>query len=85
MPSANHLGHELHESEKIEYDASIKRAIFFDRSVQMREMFKFASHVEVLAAMRVFCCSFYGCTLWDLGGTAAGQVYAAWSTAVKLT
>ena len=58
MPSANHLGHELHESEKIEYDASIKRAIFIDRSVQMREMFKFASHVEVLAAMRVFCCSF---------------------------
>ena len=47
-------------------------------------MIKFASPVEVLAAMRVFCCSFYGCMLWDLGGTATGQVYAAWSTAVKL-
>ena len=82
--SANHLGHILHESGKMEYDTSIKRATFIDATVQVREMFKFASPVEVLAAFKVFCCSFYGCMLWDLGGEAASKVFRAWSTAVKL-
>ena len=84
VESANHLGHELHESGKMDYDTKIKRATFIDSTVQVREMFKFASPVEVLAAFKVFSCSFYGCMLWDLGGEAAGQVYRSWSTAVKL-
>ena len=48
-------------------------------------MFKIASPVEVLTAMKVFCCSFYGYMLWDLGGPGATQNYSAWSTVVKLT
>ena len=85
VSSANHLGHELHESGTMELDASIKRATFISKSVEIRELFKFASPVEVLQTMKVNCCSFYGCMLWDLSGSGAGQVYNAWSTAVKLS
>ena len=86
VKSANHLGHELHENGKMDYDTKIKRAIFIGSNVhvQVTEMFKFTSPVEVLAAFKVFCCSFYGCMLWDLGGEAAGQVFRSWSTAEKL-
>ena len=69
----------------MEYDAHLKRAIFIDSSVQVREMFKFASPVAVFTAMKVYCCSFYGSMLWDLGGQGASQVFNAWTTAVKLT
>ena len=85
VSSANHLGHELHESGTMEHDAHVKKALFIDKSVEIREMFHFASPVEVLGAMKVFCGSFYGCMLWDLGGNRASQVFNSWTTAVKLS
>ena len=69
----------------MEHDASIKRATFISRSVEIRENFDFASPVEVLRAMKVYCSSFYGCMLWDLRGEGAVKVYNSWTTAVKLT
>ena len=68
----------------MEYDVKVKRATFIDKSVEVREMFKFASPVEVLTAMKIFCCSFYGCMLWDLAGQGASQVFNSWNTAIKL-
>ena len=85
VSTATHLGHELSETGSMEYDAKVKRAIFIDRSVEVRETFKFASPVEVLHALKVYCSSFYGCMLWDLDGEGATQVFNSWTTAVKLT
>ena len=84
VSTATHLGHELHESGTMEYDAAIKRATFINQSVEIRETFGFASPIEVISALKVYCSSFYGCMLWDLGGEKAGQVFNAWTTAVKL-
>ena len=85
VSNATHLGHELHESGDMEHDARIKRAIFIDKSVEVRETFGFASPVEVLTALKIYASSFYGCMLWDLGGEGATQVYNAWTTGIKLT
>ena len=85
VATATHLGHELSETGSMEHDAKVKRAIFIDRSVEVRQTFNFASPVEVLHALKVYCNSFYGCMLWDLAGDGATQVYNSWSTAVKLT
>ena len=67
------------------YDAKVKRAEFIDKSVETRETFKFASPVEVLHAIKVYCSTFYGCMLWDLAGVGACQVFNAWNMATKLT
>jgi hypothetical protein len=75
VPTATHLGHELSETGSMEQDAKVKRATFISRSVEIRETFKFASPVEVLHAMKVYCSSFYGCMLWDLAGEGATQVF----------
>jgi hypothetical protein len=85
VKSANHLGHELHETGQMEHDANMKRAAFISRSVEIRENFDFASPVEVLRAMKIYCSSFYGCMLWDLRGEGAVKVYNSWTTAIKLT
>ena len=84
VQSATHLGHELHESGTMEHDANIKRAVFIDKSVEIRSAFKFASPVEVLHALKVYCSSFYGSMLWDLSGDGAAKIFHAWNTAVKL-
>ena len=83
--TATHLGHEIHETGSMEHDALIKRAIFIANTVEIRESFSFASPVEILSAMKIYCCSFYGSMLWDLGGQGASMVFNSWSTAVKLT
>ena len=85
VETATHLGHELHESGNMEHDAKVKRAEFIDKSVETRGTFKFASPVEVLHALKVYCSSFYGCMLWDLAGVGACQVFNAWNMATKLT
>ena len=84
VSTATHLGHELHETGDMEHDALVKRALFIDQSVRLRESFSFTSPVEILGAMKVYCCSYYGSMLWDLGGDAANKVYNAWMTAVRL-
>ena len=84
VATATHLGHELHESGTMEYDARAKRAIFISNSIDIRNTFKFASPVEVLRALKVYCSSFYGCMLWDLAGDGAGQVFSSWNTGIRL-
>ena len=69
----------------MEHDAEIKKAMFINQSVEIRETFNFASPNEVILALKVYCTSFYGCMLWDLGGEKASQLFNAWKTAIKLT
>ena len=40
---ATHLGHEVHEDANLDFDCGSKRAIFIDRSLSIRETFKFAN------------------------------------------
>ena len=84
VQSATHLGHELHETGSMDHDAKIKRAEFIDKSVEIRNAFKFASPVEILSALKTYCSSFYGSMLWDMSGEGAAKVFNAWTTAVKL-
>ena len=85
LVTATHLGHELHETGSMEHDALVKRAIFIGNSVEIREVFGFASPVEMLSAIKIYCCSFYGSMLWDLGGQGAIQVFNSCTTCVKLS
>ena len=84
VQSADHLGHQLHESGTMEKDALEKNAQFVRNSVEIREMFGWASPVEILRALKTYCSSFYGSMLWDLEGEGAKQVFNSWGTAVKL-
>ena len=77
VSSATHIGYELHEDGTMNCDARIRRAQFIDKSTGIREMFAFASPVEVLSAVRVYACDFYGAMLCDLYGETAIMVYKA--------
>ena len=85
VESATHLGHELHQSGTMEHDAKVARARYIDQTVEVRQAFSFASPVEVLRALQVYCTSYYGSMLWDFRGEGAIQFFNSWTTAVKLT
>ena len=69
---------ELHKSGNLDHVA-----IVISQSVDVRQTFHFASPVEVISALKLYCSSFYDCMVWDLGGEGAGHIYNSWSTAVK--
>ena len=39
---------------------------------------------QKLAAVQLYCCAWYGSTLWDLYGPAAEKVYRTWNTTCKI-
>ena len=69
----------------MEHDATVKKAQFIQKSVEVRTMFSWAPPHEILTALKTYCSSFYGSMLWDLGGSAAKQVYTSWDVAVKFS
>jgi hypothetical protein len=84
VPTASHLGHELHESGLMDHDARTKRAQYIGQSVEVRQTYSFASPAEVLRALDLYCSSYYGSMLWDLGTVAALQFFNTWAVNVKL-
>ena len=51
------------------------------QTVEVRQSFAFASSVEVLRDMQVYCTSYYG----DFNGYKAVQYFNSWTTLMKLT
>lgn len=84
VEKATHLGHELHESGNMEFDATVKRAQFVQKSVEIRTLFHWAAPPDILKALKTYCSDFYGSMLWKLDGPKARQVYSSWDIAVKL-
>jgi hypothetical protein len=82
--SATHLGHDLHQDANLDFDCKCKRGRFIQNSTNVRETFRFAEPAQMLRAVKVYCCDFYGSMLWDLFGNQAQQMYRTWNTCVKL-
>ena len=77
VESALHLGHTLHQSGSMEKDCKIHRAVFIDRSVEVREQLHFGDTKEVLKAINVYCCDGYGPMLWRLNSDTSEMYFKA--------
>ena len=85
VKSALHLGHYLHQSCNMDYDITVKKAQFINRSVEIRDIFSFADPPQVLSAVRLYAGHMYGSMLWPLNSDMVGQFCRSWNTCVKLT
>ena len=66
VETADHLGHKLHQTCTMEFDARCKRAQYIDKTTTLREMFSYARPEEKLSALNVYAGGLYGYALWDL-------------------
>ena len=71
VDSAEHLGHTLHKDCTMEMDARSKRAIFIEKTSDIRYIFKFAHPEQILKAGQVYCSAAYGFMLYDLSSQAS--------------
>ena len=65
-------------------DAKIRRARYIDKSIDIRDMFRFAHPSQVISALEKYCDDHYGLMLWDLYDDYAGKYFRCWNTAIKL-
>ena len=75
-----HLGHELHQSCRMDMDIGIKRAQFIETAIQIRDTFSFARPEEILRAVNVYAGHWYGAMLWDIYGEKCAQLCRSWSS-----
>ena len=68
----------------MEYDANLKRIMFIDKSINIREAFDFADPTNMLQAVQLYAGDAYGAMLWDLYGVKAKQYFNTWNTCTKL-
>ena len=80
-----HLGHILAQDGTMVQDCRVKRAQYFDQTVDIRTMFRFAHPWQVLTAITTYAGDHYGAMLYDLyDDQSTGQYYRCWGTLVKL-
>ena len=63
----------------------VKKAIYIDTSVDIRETFSFAHPQQVLKAVHLYAGHHYGAMLWDFESEMVSQYCKVWNTCVKLT
>ena len=69
----------------MEQIAKVRRAMFIDYSVEIRQKLMFAGPDMVLKAHNIYCSDAYGAMLWRLRGNGAESFFKSWNTAAKLT
>ena len=84
VETATHLGHEFTSEATMDTDSRMKRAAFISRSIEVRETFGFAKPAEILSAVLLYCCDFYGSMLWDFRSETTNMFFRSWRTRVKL-
>ena len=85
VETADHLGHKLHQTCTMAYDARCKRAQYIDKTTTLRDTFSYARPEEKLFALSTYAGGLYGYALWDLYGAEAESAFKCWDTAVKLS
>ena len=75
VETADHLGHKLHQTCNMDYDASCKRAPYIDKTTTLQETFSYARPEEKLLALSVYAGGLYGYAPWDLYGQKAKSAF----------
>ena len=68
----------------MDHDATIKRARFIDKTLELRETFAFAMPGQILKAVQIYASDCYGVMLYDLSSQSSESYFKAWNTCVKL-
>ena len=65
-------------------DCNKKRAIFISKIHSLNQEFYFNSPDVILKLYNIYCCSFYGSSIWDLSSQCVSKLYTAWNTAIRI-
>ena len=79
-----HLGNVLQSDNSMTIDCNKKQAIFISKMHSLNQEFYFNNPDVILKLYNIYCCSFYGSSIWDLSSKCASKLYTAWNTAIRI-
>ena len=77
-------GNVLQSDNSMTIDCNKKRAIFISKIHSLNQEFYFNSPDVILKLYNIYCCSFYGSSIWDLSSQCVSKLYTAWNTAIRI-
>ena len=85
VPQMKHLGNTLQCDNSMDHDLNIKRAKFIGKMHSLGQEFHFCSPDVLMKIYNIYCCSFYGSSLYDLFSTSLERLYKSWNIAARFT
>ena len=79
-----HLGNTLQSDNSMKTDISVKRAIFIRKVHSLNQEFFFCNPNVVINLYRIYACSFYSSSLYDLYSCKLTRLYSSWNKAVRI-
>ena len=79
-----HLGNIVQSDNSMTTDITVKRAKFIGKVHSLNQEFYFCNPYVVMNLYKIYACSFYSSSLFDLFGCKLGQLYRTWNKAVRI-
>ena len=79
-----HLGNIVQSDNSMTTDITVKRAKFIGKVHSLNQEFYFCNPYVVMNLYKIYACSFYSSSLFDLFGWKLGQLYRTWNKAVRI-
>lgn len=83
LPSVEHLGNHMEQKLSDNADVKHKRGKFIQSVNKLRSMFGSVTSNVLSRLFNSYCCSYYGCQMWDLSGCHIKMIYTAWNKAIR--
>ena len=82
--SLKHLRNVLQSGNSMTIDCNKKWEIFISKIHSLNQKFYFNSLDVILTLYNIYCCSFYGSSIWDLNSQCVSKLYTAWNTDIRI-
>ena len=79
-----HLGNIVQSDNSMTTDITVKRAKFIGKVHSLNQEFYFCNPYVVLNLYKIYACSFYSSSLFDLFSNKMNQLYRTWNKAVRI-
>ena len=84
VENLKHLGNTLQSDNSMKIDISVKRATFIGKVHSLNQEFFFCNPNVVINLYRIYACSFYSSSLYDLFSCKLTRLYTAWNKSVRI-
>ena len=78
-----HLGNILQSENTMKHDVAVKRGRFIGKVNSLLQDLHFAEPKVFVKLLNIYCCSFYGSSLWDLYSRDVDKLYKSWNVTIR--
>ena len=83
VEEVKHLGNILQSENTMKHDVAVKCGRFIGKVNSLLQDLHFAEPKVFVKLLNIYCCSFYGSSLWDLYSRDVDKLYKSWNVTIR--